>query len=118
VLQGSSAGLSRRRCSVPAMCCLLMDPGCGGCNRGDTAPPVVSRSLLKPLLSASRTVLASGTPSSAGRGATRIAAMKEKKMETMKASAGHYSGKEGEAFDRDLQEQKRQERMMAREAAE
>ena len=45
----------------------------------------------------------------------QIAAQKEKQLETMRDALGLKEVKEGEAFDRDLQEQRKQERMIARE---
>eukprot|EP00897_Mesotaenium_endlicherianum_P008074 jgi/Mesen1/7295/ME000373S06352 len=47
-----------------------------------------------------------------------IAARKEKAMERLKDAFGLGDIKEGEAFDRDLQEQRKQERIMAKEMAE
>eukprot|EP00245_Coleochaete_scutata_P007538 TRINITY_DN22988_c0_g1_i1.p1 TRINITY_DN22988_c0_g1~~TRINITY_DN22988_c0_g1_i1.p1 ORF type:complete len:231 (-),score=94.33 TRINITY_DN22988_c0_g1_i1:415-1107(-) len=47
-----------------------------------------------------------------------ISARKEKELEKMKSALGIGDVKEGEAFDRELQEQRRQERIEAREKAE
>uniref|UniRef100_A0A7I4AK01 CWF21 domain-containing protein n=2 Tax=Physcomitrium patens TaxID=3218 RepID=A0A7I4AK01_PHYPA len=47
-----------------------------------------------------------------------IAAQKEKQLESMRDALGLKNVKEGEASDRELQEQKRQERIMAREEKE
>ncbi|KAL2621849.1 hypothetical protein R1flu_002054 [Riccia fluitans] len=45
----------------------------------------------------------------------QIAAKKEKQLDVMKAALGIEEIKEGEAFDRELQEQRKQERILARE---
>ncbi|CAI5462670.1 unnamed protein product [Closterium sp. Yama58-4] len=56
---------------------------------------------------------------SLGNQTHQIVARKEKKMETLKAALRiNESAKEGDAFDRELQEQRRQERQLAREEAE
>jgi hypothetical protein len=44
-----------------------------------------------------------------------VAAQKEKKMDTMRAALKLGDVKEGEAFDRELQEQRKQERIFVRE---
>eukprot|EP00252_Welwitschia_mirabilis_P008916 TRINITY_DN2117_c0_g1_i1.p1 TRINITY_DN2117_c0_g1~~TRINITY_DN2117_c0_g1_i1.p1 ORF type:complete len:519 (+),score=101.41 TRINITY_DN2117_c0_g1_i1:137-1693(+) len=48
----------------------------------------------------------------------QIAARKEHKLETLKSALGIGDIKEGEAFDKELQEQRKQERILAREERE
>ena len=47
-----------------------------------------------------------------------VAARKEKEMDGLRAAFGLKAVKEGEAFDRELQERKKQERVEAREKVE
>lgn len=51
-------------------------------------------------------------------GSHHVAARKEKMLQNMKSALGLGDVKEGEAFDRELQEQRKAERMAAREEAE